>query len=395
MPVVDFEENAAVAMYYRLPAAVKFWHVVGGLYFWEFFSTLDYEWSAIRGRRPWRWTMWVYSLTRVSALLATILLMVCINKESPSICKVVPLTHYVSILSDDSCLRRQGAYYCAFAPFQSLAYLGFAAATLLIVLRIVAIWNKNKAVVRIAIGLWITNVAFLIQGRSLSLPTNMSPKQTRFVTGAIRLRFAWFTDPKECLVQSVKSFQLSLIVALITNIVLLLTVIVGLLRLRYSGGGSFGLQRFLWNQGIVWFLLAIVAEVPPVVFILNMNVEVNLMFQIPSPIVMSIVASRMHRGLTDYATETTEIISSGFYEKKKNIPIMKAKQGPGPAAQVSLDPMEVAVHTAVERYPASESRPESSQLGSDTDVDEQHSDKTKSIGLVIDHDLDLEIGVAK
>jgi hypothetical protein len=139
------------------------------------------------------------------------------------------------------------------------------------------------------------------------------------------------------------------------------------------------------------------------------------MFQIPSPIVMSIVASRMHRGLTDYATETTEMfdtpslefpsrthsdlchssISSGFYEKKKNIPIMKAKQGPGPAAQVSLDPMEVAVHTAVERYPASESRPESSQLGSDTDVDEQHSDKTKSIGLVIDHDLDLEIGVAK
>jgi len=296
--------------------------------------------------------MWVYSLTRVSALLATILLMVCVDKESPSICKIVPLTHY------------------------SLAYLGFAAATLLIVLRIVAIWNKNKAVVRIAIGLWIINVAFLIQG-------------------AIRLRFAWFTDPNRCLVQSVKSFQLSLIVALITNIVLLLTVIVGLLRLRYSGGGSFGLQRFLWNQGIVWLLLAVVAEVPPVVFILDMNKEVNLMFQIPSPIVMSIVASRMHRGLTDYATESTEIISSGFYEKRKNIPVMKAKQRPGPAAQVSLDPMEVAVDTAVERYLASESRTESSQLGSDTDVDEQHSDKTKSIELVIDHDLDLEIGVAK
>ena len=26
---------------------------------WEFVTTLDYEWSAIRGRRPYRWTIWV------------------------------------------------------------------------------------------------------------------------------------------------------------------------------------------------------------------------------------------------------------------------------------------------------------------------------------------------
>lgn len=26
---------------------------------WEFFINLDYEWSVIRGRRPYRWTIWV------------------------------------------------------------------------------------------------------------------------------------------------------------------------------------------------------------------------------------------------------------------------------------------------------------------------------------------------
>ena len=26
---------------------------------WEFFSTLDYEWDVIRGRRPYRWTVLV------------------------------------------------------------------------------------------------------------------------------------------------------------------------------------------------------------------------------------------------------------------------------------------------------------------------------------------------
>ena len=26
---------------------------------WEFFTTLDYEWSVIRGHRPYRWSIWV------------------------------------------------------------------------------------------------------------------------------------------------------------------------------------------------------------------------------------------------------------------------------------------------------------------------------------------------
>ncbi len=26
---------------------------------WEFFTTLDYEWSVIRRHRPYRWTVWV------------------------------------------------------------------------------------------------------------------------------------------------------------------------------------------------------------------------------------------------------------------------------------------------------------------------------------------------
>ncbi len=68
-------------------AIVHFWHVVDGLYMyvslpglgalassiyvtikwrtsdsWEFFTNLDYEWDAIRGRRPYRWTIWVCSL---------------------------------------------------------------------------------------------------------------------------------------------------------------------------------------------------------------------------------------------------------------------------------------------------------------------------------------------
>jgi hypothetical protein len=56
---------------------VKFLHAMSGLYMWviaifmyvtqfnpscsswEYFTTLDYEWRVIRGRLPYRWTIWV------------------------------------------------------------------------------------------------------------------------------------------------------------------------------------------------------------------------------------------------------------------------------------------------------------------------------------------------
>jgi len=44
--------------------ASKIWHAMAGLYFWEFVTTLDYEWSVIRRHRPFRWTIWV----RINAL---------------------------------------------------------------------------------------------------------------------------------------------------------------------------------------------------------------------------------------------------------------------------------------------------------------------------------------
>jgi hypothetical protein len=33
---------------------------------WEFVTTLDYEWSVIRGHRPYRWTIWVCDFWRFS-----------------------------------------------------------------------------------------------------------------------------------------------------------------------------------------------------------------------------------------------------------------------------------------------------------------------------------------
>ena len=45
-----------------------------------------------------------------------------------------------------------------------------------------------------------------------------------------------------------ESSILNLIAMLFTDIVLLFTMLVGLLRVRTSGGGTFGLTKLLWKQ---------------------------------------------------------------------------------------------------------------------------------------------------
>jgi len=37
---------------------------LNSIFSWEFFTTLDYEWSVIRRHRPYRWTIWVCTETQ-------------------------------------------------------------------------------------------------------------------------------------------------------------------------------------------------------------------------------------------------------------------------------------------------------------------------------------------
>jgi hypothetical protein len=55
--MVDFQNPTVLEEDFL--AVVKFWHVVDGIFIWEFFVTLEYELSIIRGHRPYRWTIWV------------------------------------------------------------------------------------------------------------------------------------------------------------------------------------------------------------------------------------------------------------------------------------------------------------------------------------------------
>ncbi|KAH9958703.1 hypothetical protein BC827DRAFT_546237 [Russula dissimulans] len=289
----------------------NFWHTTNGLYIWEFFTTLDYELDVLRGRRPYRWTIWIYSFTRVTTLVAVILSLIDLNTVTP--------------------LRLDCQAWITFEL--TFSYLGLAAASILIVFRIIAIWNKNKVTVAVAATVWVVNVLVMIQGIA-------------------RLRSAWSPFWQGCAVLNTEGNKLNIIVSLITDIVLLLIMLVGLLRLRSEGGGRFGIGLLLWNQGLIWLLIATAAEVPPVVAGLNSMLMVtdplNLMIQLPSLITMTIAATRMYRSLTDFVS------SSGHTDipQIREIKVWNAEQNcfaPNPPNQR----IEVSVDTSYERFPVS------------------------------------------
>jgi len=250
-------------------AVLKLWHVMAGLYIWEVVTTLDYEWSVLRGHRPYRWTIWIYCLTRVAALTAITLNLISDNVMSRFNCEIEIIFELI------------------------FGYLAFATASLLIVLRIIVIWNKKKIIIAIATILWVINVALIING-------------------IVRIRSRWVPSAASCLLVTgnVQSAKANLISTLITDTALLVIMLIGLLRLGFHERGAFGVGRLLWRQGIIWLLMTTLVEVSLVVFIcLNLNDPFNYMLWLTSVVAMSITATRIHRYLADFVSETTDVWS--------------------------------------------------------------------------------------
>jgi hypothetical protein len=200
-------------------ALSKLWHVVDGIFLWEFFTNLDFEWSFIQGRRSYRWTIWIYSLSRVATLAAVIANLILLNLDTSVSCT------FSLILSSVS------------------SYLALAAASLLLMIRVIAIWNRNKVVVVIATTIWTINGAFFIQGIS-------QPRSSRLSRGY-------------CQAFNVQATKLTMIVSFLTDVSLLIIMLVGLFRLDCHRNGASASGRILWNQGVIWLLLATVAGVVP------------------------------------------------------------------------------------------------------------------------------------
>jgi len=249
----------------------------------------------------------------------------------------------------------------------AISYVSLLSASLLVTIRIIAIWNKNKFAVGIAAITWVTNVSLAIRA-------------------VVRLRATWDPTVQACVILNSEEIKPTLITTLITDTILLVTMLVGLFRLLTDGSCGSRLIRLLWKQGIIWLLIATVAGVPPVVFIfLNLNAPFNLMFQLPAVIINTIAATRIYRSLADY-TFGSSSISLDVGSSKGDTKASKMKWNN--LTPISRNRIEVTVDTAYEQYPTSRTT---------LSVGTHQGDKRHelSVGSDLPVECAIETGIAK
>jgi len=182
--------------------------------------------DVLRGKRPYRWTIRLYLGTRYTGLLSFIIFLVEMDGSRVP-CQSLTLAT------------------------RAMGYASWAFASLLIILRVIAIWNRNIIMSLIAVGAWLGVLALHIRNVTVLVGTYNPIVDT-------------------CVVLHTRKGLMNAIGILVVDIVLLLMVLFGLLR--HTDKNSTSIWKLLYEQCIIWLALALIAEIPVVVFLaLNLN----------------------------------------------------------------------------------------------------------------------------
>ncbi|KAI0056581.1 hypothetical protein BV25DRAFT_1920831 [Artomyces pyxidatus] len=242
--------------------AIKLYRVLGGIYIWEFVTTCDFEVDILRGKRQYRWTVWVYLCVRVSTLVA--------------------FTFIFTIGSPSTCRARDIAIY-------TLSYTSTASASLTIIIRITALWNHHRAALALSFIVWSASTALNIQ--DLTLVTSKYVTSRGMYAEINEQRYSKRRRSPRVGFTAVGDY------------------VCGPPSSRQRKGRSIRTLALAFPSG-KHLALATIAEVPCIVMLgLNLN-SWNVMLPPAALTILAIAATRMYRDLADYEC-TTRPLSSG------------------------------------------------------------------------------------
>ncbi|KAF8492837.1 hypothetical protein F5888DRAFT_880217 [Russula emetica] len=312
---------------------LNFWLLASGIYIWEFFTTLHYEWSVIRGHQRYRWSIWIYSVSRLCCLAIVINCIINFSLTSEINCQA-----WVTIGWTISAVGCYGL------------------SSILIMLRIFAIWDRNKVIIAISATIWVINLGFQL-------------------AGIVKIRAVWVPSTNSCAMTNVETCRGFYITLLATDVILLSIMLAGLIRLRLRSRAFLDIAAILWKQGVIWLLIATAAELPQVLLLyMDVNEAYNFLFLLPASITIVIAATRTYRALTYYAS--TPQSSSGpigsnsntsNLAKSNRLPVVSST-AKGSPIHIPPNRLEVAVHRAYDEYPMSQMNNCGSYPSSDTQL---------------------------
>ncbi|TFL04719.1 hypothetical protein BDV98DRAFT_525028 [Pterulicium gracile] len=247
-------------------------HTLLGLYMWEWFISLPFDWSYISGRKKFRWPLIFYFLGRYSLFFALIGIAIALNVTEEIDC--------------------QSLY--TFNQLAGNAAIGFASVNLS--LRTMAVWGQKWYIVVPLVAISLGHWALLLHGILLT---------AEWTGGACVITN---TNAKILASTFIYTMAFDFIVMSLTAIKL---VTPG------SGGNVFSnrarskLVGLIFHDGLIFFIIAFLANLIATTFmVLNLNAVMSIIANVPAAIASTIVACRVVRRLANFTSQGPEVFAT-------------------------------------------------------------------------------------
>jgi len=242
---------------------IKLQHALLGVYAWEWFISLPFDWEVLTGRKRFRWPLIFYFANRYLLLGALIGIAVAFDTESEVDCQAL----------------------FTFNQFAGDAALGLASINLS--LRTLAIWSQNMWIKIFLVVIILGHWSLILQG--------------------VLLKAVWVPEANTC---SITDTNTTVLAATFTYSMCfdLMVFCLNAYKLGMKRKGSSKLSKMIFKDGLLFFFIAFLANLIATVFMfLNLNSIMSVVFNVPAAIASTIVATRAVRRLTNFTSTGPEM----------------------------------------------------------------------------------------
>lgn len=233
----------------------RFMHVLLGLYIWEWFIALPFDFQFVTGKRKFKWPMIFYFLNRYSLLFALIGIAISLNVETEINCQ-------------------------ALYTFNALAgNVAIGAASINLSIRTIAIWARKWYIVGPLVVIILGHWSLLLHG--------------------VVLTSSWSAEASQCIITETSNTLLA--ATFIYSMSFDFVVMVLTASKLFSTTGRSRLVGLIFNDGLIYFVIAFVANTIATTFmLLNLNPIMSVIVNVPAATASTIVACRAVRRLSDF-----------------------------------------------------------------------------------------------
>ncbi|EMD35578.1 hypothetical protein CERSUDRAFT_116310 [Gelatoporia subvermispora B] len=262
--MVDWSSQAEILV--DATAFMKLMHSLAGLYFWDFASSLDFEWAFITRKKKFTWPLIFYFAGRYCLFFALIGILIALDTTSEVNCQAL---YTFNQLAGD-------------------AAVGLASINLSI--RTMAIWSQSRWIVGPLVIVILGHWALILQG--------------------VLLKAEWVPGSGCAITHTNNTILAATFIYSMCFDALIFTLSAWKLAFKRAGTRS-QLMKMLFKDGLIYFLVAFGANLLATIFmLLNWNSIMSVIFNVPAAVASTIVASRAVRRLNKFTTNGPEMLTT-------------------------------------------------------------------------------------